>query len=419
MKTLHRILTTTLLASTLAACEVTNPGPVADEFLDLPEAHQALVNGAAARLSGSLGWIGLAGGFAAREIFPTGQTNQASLLAQAGNLLPSDVGNQWTQAQQARWIAEDAIRRFQALPAGRVNANVYAEAYLWAGFSNRTLGENMCDAVFDGGPKEPNLKYLERAQAQFTEAIARGTGDFRTAAYAGRAAVRVHLKNWAGAAADAQQVPLTFVFRVAADPTNTETRNLLAYANGNTPYRTWSGIETWFLGYYNATGDPRVAFSFDARYPNGVQNLPGYGLVPWWTSPKYPANNSPFRLASGREAVLIRAEAALVAGDWQGAMTLINSLRSSTVSRTTNQPLQPWTATNATEAWTFLKRERGIELWLEARRLGDIRRWEANQTPGALDWPNFEALSALFRDNKPSRCFPISEAELNNNPNLR
>lgn len=34
------------------------------------------------------------------------------------------------------------------------------------------------------------------------------------------------------------------------------------------------------------------------------------------------------------------------------------------------------------EAWTALKRERGIELWLESRRLNDYRRWVALNRPG-------------------------------------
>jgi starch-binding outer membrane protein, SusD/RagB family len=300
-----------------------------------------------------------------------------------------------------------------------VNPNVFAEAYLWAGFSNRVLGENMCDAVFDGGPREPNAKYFERAQAAFGKAIELGSGNFKTAGYAGRAQARVYLKDWAGATSDAQQVPASFVYTLAADITATETRNTIAYANGNTPYRQYSGLNTWYIGYYNQTGDPRVVFTFDARYPNGVQNLPGVGQVAWWPTTKYPANNTPYRIASGREMVLIRAEALLNAGDFQGAMTLINSLRADQISRSTGRALLPWAAANITEAWTYLKRERGIELWLEGRRLGDIRRWEENKTPGVLDWPNYEALSSLFRDNKPSRCFPIPESETQVNPNLK
>jgi hypothetical protein len=416
MKRMRGPLTGLMTAMALAGCEVTNPGPVADEFLDLTEAHQALVNGSAANLSAAVGDIALTGGLAAREVFPTGQ--QLTTATRAGRLISADVSGQWTRAQQARWIAEDAIQRFTALGAGKVAAPVFTQAYVWAGYANRLLGENMCDAVFDGGPKEPYVKYLERAQAAFGSAITMGTGDARTAAYAGRASVRASLKDWAGAVSDAQQVPLAFVYRVAADIADPVTRNEISYFNGNNPYRIFSGIETWFLPYFQDTGDPRVPFAFDARYPTGVQNLPGYGQVAWWTTPKYSANNTPFRLASGREMVLIRAEALLNSGDWQGAMTLINSLRTTTVSTKTGRPLDPWAATNITQAWTFLKRERSIELWLEGRRLGDMRRWKAAGTPGVLDWPDFEAKSSFFRENPPSECFPIPDSEINSNPNF-
>ena len=70
------------------------------------------------------------------------------------------------------------------------------------------------------------------------------------------------------------------------------------------------------------------------------------------------------------------------------------------------------------EAWTLLKRERALDMYLDGRRLGDMRRWKANATPGTLDWPNFEAISVLFRTNVPSECIPISDGELNTNPNL-
>ena len=63
----------------------------------------------------------------------------------------------------------------------------------WVGFANRVLGDNMCEAVIDGGPAEPNADYFTRAEAAFTAAIAVQTGNLETAAYAGRAQVRVHL----------------------------------------------------------------------------------------------------------------------------------------------------------------------------------------------------------------------------------
>jgi hypothetical protein len=432
MKTTTRhLMVTALGAALLTACEVTNPGPVADEYLDLAEAHQALVNGAGARMAGALGNTAVIGAHAAREVFPTGETSGCcSAVQQAGALLSNGSSGQgvvpWDGLQQARWIAEDAIRRFKALGTGKVNANVFAEAYLWAGFANRALGENMCEAVFDGGPKEPNAKYFERAQQHFTEAIALGTGNFKVAGYAGRAAVRVWLKDWTGAVADAQQVPLSFVHNLATDVSEPRTRNEVYYINANAPYRSYTGYSTWFEGYYNSTGDPRVPWAKDARFPLGNATLSGFGAVPWSFQQKYTANNSPIRIASGREMVLIRAEALLNGNDFQGAMTLINSLRTGLNSRLTNQPLAPWSATNVTDAWTFLKRERGIELYLEGRRLGDIRRWAQNNTPGVLDWPSYETVrrpdgsdgGTLFRTNRPSQCFPIPDSEIETNPNF-
>ena len=82
-----------------------------------------------------------------------------------------------------------------------------------------------------------------------------------------------------------------------------------------------------------------------------------------------------------------------------GAATLINARRVSL-------GLTPWPTTNATEAWTALKRERGIELWLESRRLGDFRRWAALNRPGTSD-------DMTGRD----LCFatPLSEKETNPN----
>ena len=66
----------------------------------------------------------------------------------------------------------------------------------------------------------------------------------------------------------------------------------------------------------------------------------------------------------------------LVGGDWQGAMGKINALRMAA-------GVEPAMATNTAEAWTALKFERGVVLWLEGRRLGDFFRWNRDNTPGA------------------------------------
>ena len=123
------------------------------------------------------------------------------------------------------------------------------------------------------------------------------------------------------------------------------------------------------------------------------------GQVPWHFEMKFTKKESPINLSSGWEMRLIEAEARLVASDVPGALVLINKHRVAL-------GLQPWTAATVDEAWTALKRERGIELWLEGRRLGDFRRWAAANRPGTSD-------SMVGRD----LCFATPLSEKQTNPN--
>ena len=54
-------------------CEVTNPGPIQDEFLVQAESRAGLVNGAQRRLNEAIGWIGYKGAIVASEIMKGGQ----------------------------------------------------------------------------------------------------------------------------------------------------------------------------------------------------------------------------------------------------------------------------------------------------------------------------------------------------------
>jgi hypothetical protein len=417
-----------LLIVLSAACDTTvsNPGPVEDEFLSGSDAAVALVNGAGRALASGINWVGYTGAAVTREIHPAGSTGSFGITNrwQNGELNPddADLNDHWQQAQRGRWLAEETVRRLVAAGPPQPGSvltpvqynNLLQLAYLYAGFANRLLGENMCEAVFDGGPAMPNEDYFTRAEEHFTNAIAVTGGtpatiqSQATAAYGGRAAVRVFLDKWTEAMADAGQVPIGFVYNIRYFNLGEDAqRNRIAYASLNTPYRAHTQWNTWHFDYRAATTDPRVPIRITTL--QGDAAIECCGRVPFHPQAKHDSSAAPIRLTSGREMRLIEAEAKLRAGDWTGAMTSINQVRTAAGATTI-------TATDETDAWRLLKRERGIELWLEARRMGDLRRWKEANTPGALD--PLEQPGPLSHLTRQDLCFPIARSERETNPNL-
>src|SRR5205085_2600821 len=175
-----------------------------DDFLGDKNAFPAIVNGAGRNLSEALNWIAYTGAAVARELNPAGSTGSfgISVLQQNGKLQDDEVNTHWVDAQQARWMAEYGLQRLRAgLGADFGKSKDAAQLLLWAAYANRLLGENMCDGVIDGGAKQPYTVYLDRAEAQFTEAIsvaqAAAQPAMVTAATAGRASVRLLKGNLA------------------------------------------------------------------------------------------------------------------------------------------------------------------------------------------------------------------------------
>ena len=419
-----------------AACDtkVSNPGRFEDKFLNERGAAVAMVNGAGRALSQGLNYISYTGAAVAREIHPAGSTGSFGISArwQNGDLGAddADLNDHWSESQRARWIAEEAIRRIEAAkpPVPGVDVmtpttyyNTLQLAYVYAGYANRVLGENMCAGTIDGGPQIASTVFLTRAESLFTKALAITGGSAavmtaqNTAAYAGRAQVRVHLGKWTEAAADAALVPIAFVFNVNYFSVgDDDQRNRIFWSSGNSresgsAYRAHTQWSTWYYDYRQATSDPRVPIATTTLL--GDAAIECCGRVPFLPQAKFASSAAPMRLASGREMRLIEAEAKLRNGDLAGAVASMALVRTNAGASALVAP------TTTDEGWRLLKRERGIELWLEARRLGDMRRWKANNTPGALD--PLEQPGTLSHLVKQDLCFPISRGERETNPNLK
>jgi hypothetical protein len=381
-----------------AACDndVTNPGPLQDDELNTPSAMPALVNGMSGDLSVALGNYVDRGALAAGELTESGNY-AAELNYYHGVIRPEDVNTDWANMQTARWSAEHGLERMKSVLGGTFESNTDTpRAYLYGGFANRLLGENVCVAVIDGGPAQSDSVYFQRAESLFTRAYTIATAQKNTnvanAALGGRASVRAALGNWADAAADAALVPTSYVFN-AIYSTNTSRENL-DIAN-----QTVTRRETTVYGtpYAATRSDPRTPWDTVKTSAGKVQTGQD-GKTPFFRQTKYKTLASSVPLTKGTEMLLIRAEAALRGGDVTGAMTLINQERAS-------YSLGPLTAATAAVAQTILQDERGSVLWLEGRRLWDRRRFHAAGTDPFLDG----------RD----QCLPASANEIGANPNLR
>src|SRR6056297_3585099 len=153
------------------SCDVENPGPIAESALNSSSAVPGLVVGMSADLSfahrtttrwGSVWGDDLthSGTFSAPTIFSTGAINS------------EDINPWWEDAQRARWVAENGIERIRGILGDEFDSNEnVAKAHLHTGFSNRILGENVCFAVIDGGPREDYTVHFERAENYFADAI--------------------------------------------------------------------------------------------------------------------------------------------------------------------------------------------------------------------------------------------------------
>lgn len=389
---------TVLAVASLAACEglleAEAPGRIADENLSDREALTGIVTGMKYDLSDAVDDMGEDVAIFTGDLWHGGSYAKGNIPR--GEWPAEDVGNEWDSPQQARWVAEHGLERIAAeilTPEEFASSPLVAEAYLYAGFANRLLGENFCSSTIDGGPEIPNTEHFSRALEHFDNALqtaqAAGNQDLVRAAYAGRAQIQLDMGAYGAAASDAANVPVEFVFWAEID---TELRNELVYeTHSRFEYTVFS---TLFEDYPNDPRAPwRIVFNEDGSVANGAN-----GSTPHYQQRKYTENSSDIPLAKGTEMLLIRAEDALRNGDRSGAYGFMNQARAFYGMSDLSEP-----ATDA-EAWDDLQLERRLTNWLEVRAMWDLRRF-------------FEEGRNDFLADR-DKCVPIAEDERRANPNL-
>ncbi len=389
--------------------DVSNPGPIADEDLNEPAAMVGLTTGMAFDLSRAMDAVTQEAAIMADELYHGGSYTDEGLYNRGIIRFDGLTNTLWGNMQRARWVAESGIERMKTvLDTAYDTSPLAARANIYAGLSNRLLGETVCEAVIDGGPAEDSKVHFPRAEAQFTEAIriANGlTGALKDSllrvAYGGRASVRAWQGKWAEAAADAALVPTSYVF-VAPFSTNTtdENNDLVFETTTRSEYTVFN--TQWAQ---NPKADARVPWD-TVRTSSGALAVGQDGRTTFFRQRKYTTLASDIPLVKGTEMLILRAEAALRNNDVAGAMTLINQERA--FYNTAAAPLPPLTATTVAQAWPILQKERGAVTWLESRRFWDLRRWLTEPPP----------IQNNYLANR-DKCIPISQNEVNSNPNLR
>jgi hypothetical protein len=211
------------------------------------------------------------------------------------------------------------------------------------------------------------------AGQRFDEALTRATtaanAELQNVARVGKARALLNQAQFAQAGAAVTAVPTTFRYDVRHSTNTPRQGNAVFFGNNLARHVTaanregGNGID--YLAAFTA-GDPRTpwvvnpAGTFDRiSGPQNDQQL-------------YSTAAAPIPLATGREARLIEAEAALQAGTFAQFDAIHNALRA-----TLNDPdVGPVStaAMTAAERVDFHFRERALWMWLTGHRLGDMRR---------------------------------------------
>jgi hypothetical protein len=155
---------------------------------------------------------------------------------------------------------------------------------------------------------------------------------------------------------------------------------------------------------YLSAADPRITATQVGTAADGV--------TPLYLFDKYSDVASPMVLASGIEARLIEAEAALHGGgDWLG---ILNALRADPVAPPGLMPLaDPGTADARVD---LLFRERAFWLFLTGHRLGDLRRLIARYgRPADAVFPTGAYRLGGTYDTGSSLPFPAAQESINPN----
>ncbi|TVP44698.1 MAG: RagB/SusD family nutrient uptake outer membrane protein [Gemmatimonadales bacterium] len=478
------------VAVAVAGCDLTTPNPAQIEDADIrnPAILNALLVGAESDYGRGLtqlggGGLAIASGVLTDELVHSG--SYVGLEGPSWGLAGDhwvEAQSRWSEPSRGRFTTENAIEvAFDVLTAQDLDPQSHpgvARVTFFAGMAHRALGDNFCNVVYDGGPLQPHTDAYPRAIEHFQNTITRAQnrigvvqadpeltpGEVQSAVnsmqtliqasngamaqtYLIMASEGMGDQYWELARQHAGMVETDFVFSFTMVSGDRNSNRIPAWTRSRTETTMWgTPFADWGLNVDDpaAGGDPRVPY--ETPMDAGEFERAHDNRRPAWMQRKYTSVGNNLPLVKGTEMRLIEAEVALAReGDIQTMVNRINEVRAHHNEAAPGwwrdllgpDPLEMLEAgTDVGEAWVTLMRERGIELYLEVRRLSDLRRWQ--NTPGR-DFVPFEVVrrdagtSDPWADQKvwvysrergetvipPNEmCLQVSRDEKSSNPNI-
>jgi hypothetical protein len=320
----------------------------------------------------------------------------------------------YTPLHVARYSNENLLRLLElatdeevaAGPGAPDRTNLMAIAGAHAGYAYVLLGEGFCsmavstlnlDKTIDYGGEISRDSVFRLAIVRFTDAIAAadaaGNASIETMAYLGRARAKLALEDYAGARADALQVPPGYVRNITASGTIGRRQNRIAAENSATSRSISVGPP------YRSMGDLRVPVTATAL-------VSATGITHYYQT-KYATMATAIPFATYEEAQLIIAEADIRANDLPAALPILEASR-------TRGGQGTFTGTTQDDYLAELIDQRRRELFAESHHLGDIIRFTAE---GRLTLAPAAGTDYHFGGKYGDQlCLPLPAVERQNNP---
>ncbi|HEY6809446.1 MAG TPA: hypothetical protein VI160_11750 [Gemmatimonadales bacterium] len=303
---------------------------------------------------------------------------------------------------KARGSAEGAAAKFRALSPDTTKDAGLSEMLSLAGFTYVMFAEDYCSGVpMDNVSASGTLSFgvplttsqiLDTAINRFNQALVAANAltisskpTFVALAQLGLARANLDKGNFAAAATTSSLVPTTFAYLTLYDINTTREND--GVFNGMRQFKRY-GVADQEGGVglaWRTQPDPRTPIFRSPATNKGFD-----GATPQYDQLRYFDQKASIPLATGLEARLIDAEAALATGDTATMLTRLNALRAAPPAyvlagdtlNPTSAPvpvpagkLAPLTGpASVPAAVTMLFNERARWLWLTGHRLNDLRR---------------------------------------------